>query len=146
MRTFIKQILRQHPCNSFPPTLWSNISLVTPYQLFLLFISVCVNKIVYISWPGIAGIFSMVHHKYMQYSHCIRSGGQKLDIVRHYANFVLCQISFLSWEGARRENFLPLVNTRWLETPSKIPDARYDEILKACPLHVLHEVCGGQVE
>ena len=47
---------------------------------------------------------------------------------------------------SKKENVLPLVSTRWLETPSKASDASYDEILGACPLHVLHEVCGGQVE
>ena len=47
---------------------------------------------------------------------------------------------------SKKENVLPLVSTRWMETPSKASDASYDEILEACPLHVLHEVCGGQVE
>ena len=61
-------------------------------------------------------------------------------------NLALYQISLSSREGARREHFLPLVSTRWLKTPSKTPDVSYDDILEACPNHVLHEVCGGQVE
>ena len=47
---------------------------------------------------------------------------------------------------SKKENGLPLVSTGWLETPFKASDASYDEILEACHLHVLREVCDGQVE
>ena len=59
-----------------------------------------------------------------------------------------CFVSYLAFtmRRSKKENFLPLISTRWLETPNKASDVSYDEILEACPLHVLPEVCGGQVE
>ena len=44
---------------------------------------------------------------------------EKLNVGQFYANFALYQISLSSWEGAKRKNFLSLVSTRRLETPSK---------------------------
>ena len=50
---------------------------------------------------------------------------------------------------SKKGNFLPLVNTRWLETPSKTLDASYGEILNddVCPLrdHPLSDVASHMV-
>ena len=70
---------------------------------------------------------------------------QKLTIGWYHANIALFQFSLSSCKGPKGKLFsLWPAQNGWTHPPKNKMKVE-NEILEAYPLHVLHEVCGGQV-
>ena len=61
---------------------------------------------------------------------------------------ILCCLNFpFHPEKDQKENFSPCGRHKMAGNTSQKNQMQVEnKILEACPLHVLHEVCGGQVE